>query len=78
MHAESPSLLGEGATVKDKRKWLIQLQRLMQSMMEIGTEKLEVTSQMLDTVSIHDIAWFSITADLPTQSYYHVLYNIIC
>lgn len=46
----SVAVLDEDASTRDKRRWLIQLQRLLISMMEVGTEKLDVTSQMLDTV----------------------------
>ncbi len=46
----STRALAVGATAADKRKWLIQLQRWMLAIMEVGTEKVEVTSHMLDTV----------------------------
>ena len=50
VQTECDKVLAKEATPKDKLKWLIQLQRLMLSMIDVGSEKVTVTSDMLDTV----------------------------
>lgn len=41
-----------GASTLEQQRWLGQLHKLMLSVRELGNEKLELTSHMLDTVSV--------------------------
>ena len=38
------------ATCSERQNWLIKLQRVMLALREVGNEKVELTSQMLDLV----------------------------
>lgn len=58
----------EGGSEAEMRRYLLELQRCMLRFRETGNEKLEVTSELLDTVSsdtgTSTSEWYYVTSDL--------------
>ena len=52
IQTESEKVMSSSVANGDKHQWLLRLQRVMLALREVGNEKLEITSQMLDTVSM--------------------------
>lgn len=49
IQTESEKVMSSSVANGDKHQWLLRLQRVMLALREVGNEKLEITSQMLDT-----------------------------
>lgn len=51
VRAKSEAVLsGSVAPCRERQNWLMKLQRVMLALREVGNEKVELTSQMLDLV----------------------------
>lgn len=51
VRAKSEGVISGGVvTCRDRQNWLMKLQRVMLALREVGNEKVELTSQMLDLV----------------------------